>query len=221
MAIQEPARILIAILSKFMPKEEVYAHTKKYYSKNQFELLWSQLQQNFNCLEASSAGRVLDAVSVLLGFAKNERKSKHEATYLLEKNSTKPYSDLKPKIIIKKQETRNNDQKIFNNQYSIINSNMQYILDTTYLFEYIVKNINKDKKRLAATAQLYIAEGLHEIIYLKTKNYKLKTILSGGISNNKIISDYFESKKLLQNKKSRIARGDAGLSVGQIIHYLI
>lgn len=204
LAIKEPARVLISILSKFLSKEEVFEQVKKYYSTNQFEILWNQLQQNFNCLETSSVGRILDAVSVLLGFAKNERKEKHGATYLLEKNSTKPYLDLRPKI------KKINDLPV-----------ASYQLLVTPLFEYLIKNINRDKKRLAATTQLYIAEGLHKIIYLETKNYKLKTILSGGISNNKIISKYFESKNLLQNKKSRIARGDAGLSVGQINYILL
>ena len=127
LAIKEPARMLIAILAKIpnskfqipnkfqianskSQKDFVYGFIRKHYSRNEFELLYNQLDQNFNCVETSSAGRILDAVSVLLGFAKNERKSKHEATFLLEKNSTEPYSDIKPKIEIvppKKQETRN------------------------------------------------------------------------------------------------------------------
>ena len=69
------------------------------YTKNQFELIYNQLIQNFNCLETSSTGRILDAVSLLLGFCKNERKYKHESIDFLEKNSTIPYLDLKPKIV--------------------------------------------------------------------------------------------------------------------------
>ena len=231
LAIREPARILISILDKFSifnfkfsnndkiykfknKKDFIFHFVKKYYSRNQFELLYNQLEQNFNCIETSSTGRILDAVSLLLGFCKNERKSKHQATYLLEINSSAPYTDLKPKI-------------------NIIKNNS--ILNTTFLFEYLIKNINKDKKRLAATAQLYIAQGLHEIIKKHSlvipaeagiqKSSKLPPIiLSGGISNNKIISQYFSK----QNKKAGISisetpaipRGDAGLSFGQIVYYL-
>ena len=157
MAIREPARMLISILGKFLPKEEVFLQIKKYYSQDEFELLWNQCRQNFNCLETSSTGRVLDAVSILLGFVGNKRGYKHEAIDLLEKNSTKPYADLKPKIGTSK---------------SAIGHRSSVILNTTYLFEYLIKNINKDKRRLAATAQLYIAEGLCEIIQnLEPKTY--------------------------------------------------
>jgi hydrogenase maturation protein HypF len=223
LAIQEPARILLSVLSQFLDKKLVYKFTKKYYSKNEFELLYNQLQMNFNCMETSSAGRVLDAVSILLGFASNKRNYKHEPIDLLEKNSTKPYADLKPKIIHDKKEKL-------------------YILKTTPLFEYSIKNINKNKKRLAATAQLYIAEGLYKIIQQchpeidsgsnlnsaspQSVRFRIKSgmtdqtiFLAGGIANNKIISTYFESKGAYKNKTVPV--GDAGLSFGQIIYYLL
>ena len=190
LAIREPARMLISILSKFLTKKEVFNFVKKYYTRNEFEVLYNQLQQNFNCLETSSTGRILDAVSVLLGFCGNERKYKHEPIDLLEKNSTKPYL-LKP----------------------IIKNN---ILLTTPLFEYLIKNISKDKKCLAATAQLYIAEGLYKIIKGNIQN----TFLSGGLAENHIIKNYFISQGLIENKKYDVPRGDAGLSFGQMFYFL-
>ncbi len=218
LAIKEPARMLIGILSKFLSKKEIYNFVKKYYTRNKFELLYNQLQQNFNCIETSSTGRILDAVSLLLGFCKNERKYKHEPVDLLEANSAKPYNDLKPKII---------------EIYSKEERSMKYELSTTFLFEYLIKNLHKDKKRLAATAQLYIAQGLYRII-LKSKFLNLESpiFLSGGLANNKIISQYFESKNFSTNKKtcpaklsqsdfSGIPRGDAGISFGQVVYFLL
>lgn len=246
LAIQEPARMLISILTKISKKSHpssiinqkkfVYNFVKKYYTQNEFELLYNQLAQNFNCVETSSTGRVLDAVSLLLGFCNNKRKYKHEPIDLLEKNSTIPYKNLKPKII--KTTTTN------------------YELQTTILFKYLINNLHRDKSRLAATAQLYIAQGLHEIIKKSSVNSQQPfdknqpsfichpclpagrlsfdsgspTIFaSGGITNNKIISQYFSSKNIYLNKKTRpviakqfyeIPRGDAGLSFGQLIHFL-
>jgi len=212
LAVKEPARMLISIMDKFsnnfqLPmfktkKDFIFHFVKKYYTRNQFELLYNQLQNNFNCIETSSTGRILDAVSVLLGFAKNKRSYKHEATDLLEKNSAKPYKDLKPKIT-------------FNFQLSTFN------LLATPLFEYLIKNLHKDKKRLAATAQIYIAEGLYKIIKKNNhnkKNFIHNIFVSGGISNNKIISSYLESKGVIANKK--IPRGDAGISFGQMYYAL-
>jgi hydrogenase maturation protein HypF len=226
LAMKEPARMLISILAKFSmdstsspqafnfqflnnsqnskfkiktKKQFIYQFVKKYYTKNQFELLYNQLQQNFNCQETSSAGRILDAVSILLEFCKNERNYKHEPIDLLEKNSTIPYSDLKPKIF---------DYKLQTTNYKLLN--------TTFLFEYLIKNLHRDKKRLAATAQLYIAQGLYQICQMS--NTKCQIFFSGGIANNKIISSYLKSKNTYLNKK--IPRSDAGLSFGQIIYFL-
>ena len=191
LAVKEPVRMLIAILNKFLIKKEIYKFVKKFYTRNQFELLYNQLQQNFNCQETSSAGRVLDAVSVLLGFSENQRNYKHESIDLLEKNSHKPYLGLKPKIT-------------------------NYELLTTPLFEYLIKNLHRDKKRLAAAAQLYIAQGLYKICQIS--NVASQIYFAGGIANNKIISSYLESKGVFVNKK--IPRGDAGISFGQIIYFL-
>lgn len=193
----------MGVSSKDDTKRKNYIHrfVKKYYTKNEFELIYAQLQQKFNCLETSSTGRILDAVSLLLGFCENNRKYKHEPIALLESNSGKPYADLKPKIKL---------------------SWGKQILSTTFLFEYLVKNLHKDKKRLAATAQLYIAEGLYEIIKKNIPNTRYQipdTFIAGGIANNKLISEYLISRGAYANKK--IPRGDAGLSFGQIVYYLL
>lgn len=210
LAVREPARILIGVLSNMLSNKKIYPFVKKYYTKNQFELLHNQLQQNFNCLETSSTGRVLDAISLLLGFCENKRKYKHEPIDLLEKNSTLPYSDLKPKIIFDSKEKK-------------------YILSSSHLFKYLLKNIKKNESlpadeagRLASTAQLYIAKGLYGIInkIQGARNKKQNGIfISGGIANNKIISEYLISKGAYASKI--IPRGDAGLSFGQIIYYLL
>ena len=121
LAIREPARMLISILSKFLSKKEIYKilqnvssqhgrrmviHRKEFYTKSEFDILYSQLLQNFNCQETSSTGRVLDAVSILLGFCGNKRNYKHEPIDLLERNSTRPYADLHPKLQITNYKTQ-------------------------------------------------------------------------------------------------------------------
>ena len=204
LAIREPARMLISILAKFLDKEGVYKFVKRYYTRNQFELLYSQMKQGFNCQETSSTGRVLDAVSVLLGFSGNERKYKHAPIALLEKNSGKPYAGPKPEIT----RTEKGGE----------NPGIEYCLLTTPLFEYLVKNLNKDKRRLAAAAQLYPARGLHEIVRSAADGKNPAVFFSGGMANNKIMADYFASEGAFMNEK--IPRGDAGLSFGQIICHL-
>lgn len=190
LAVKEPARMLVSILIRFLDKHDAYQFVKKYYNKNQFEALINQKQQMFNCEESSSTGRVLDAASLLLGFCKNTRGYKHEPVDLLESNSTLPYNDLEIKI-------------------------SDSCLSTTHLFKYLVENINKDKSRLAATAQLYLSKGLYEIASKKANN---NIYFSGGMANNKIMSNYLDSKGVKTNKM--VPRGDAGISLGQISYYL-
>ncbi|MDZ4385387.1 MAG: hypothetical protein U0944_03125, partial [Candidatus Moranbacteria bacterium] len=225
LAVREPARMLIAILAKFLSKEEIYAHIKKYYSAQEFEILYNQSQQNFNCIETSSTGRILDAVSLLLGFCGNGRNYKHEPVYLLEKNSTKPFADLHPKLQITNYKSQTNSKLEIQNL-------KHYVLPTTPLFEYLIENLHKDSSRLAATAQLYIAEGLYKLICHSglepESNRKVSTpsslfqenviFLAGGIANNKIIYEYLLSTGAGASRA--IPRGDAGLSFGQIVFYL-
>ncbi|MBU3924708.1 hypothetical protein KJ854_02115 [Patescibacteria group bacterium] len=219
LAVREPARMQIAILAKItnypvkysarrnltgqanlkIQKDFIYQFVKRFYSRNEFEVLYNQMEQNFNCQKTTSTGRVLDAVSVLLGFAGNERSFKHEAVKLLEANSTVPYNDLNLRF------------KIYD---------LRIILNTAHLFKYLIKNIHKDKRRLAATAQLYIAKGLYEITRLQPTTYNLQPIFAaGGLSNNKIISGYLEKRGVYVSKK--IPRGDEGVAVGQIVYYLL
>ncbi len=193
-AIREPGRMLIAILSNFLEKEAVYGYVKKYYTKNDFAVLYSQWQQKFNCPETSSTARVLDAAAVLLGFSPNERRKKHGPSEMLEKNSNKPYP-LQPQIMYDEQEK-------------------MFILLTTPLFEFLIKNIHKDKKRLAATAQNYLAQGLGEIAGRKQAVY-----FAGGLADNKILSAVLKKSGAYTNKK--IPRGDVGISFGQIIYFLL
>ncbi|MEI8343514.1 MAG: hypothetical protein WCF93_01025 [Candidatus Moraniibacteriota bacterium] len=284
MAIREPARFIIAIINKCQmsnvkfpiksqfsnvknKKQLAYEIVKKYYAHNEFEVLWNQLEQNFNCLETSSTARVLDAVSVLLGFSNNERLSKHGPIALLEKNSTNPYNNLNPKIerylptgqAGKTQETKTKQ----NSNFKIQTPSEMLFLNTTYLFEYLIKNLHRDKARLAATAQKYIAEGMMKIVKLSNQssaslastrslcesrrvisNQEMKkasnqsSVISnqemevadhplpvtaffaaGGMMNNKIISEILTKQGFYLNQK--IPRGDAGLSFGQIMFYLL
>ncbi len=253
LAVKEPARMLIAILAKItnyklqitnktqntnfkqlqnskIKKDFIYKFVKKFYTRNELELLYNQLLQDFNCQKTTSTGRILDAVSVLLGFSGNERGYKHEAVKKLEENSTIPYS-LEPKISFSVIASPENSGR-GNPANSAINMGLlrrfaprndkKWVLDTTYLFEYLIKNIHKDNKRLAATAQLYIAKGLCEIINkIRDTKYEIPYTIfaAGGMTNNKIISEYLEKQGVYLAKK--IPRGDEGIAIGQIVYYFL
>jgi hydrogenase maturation protein HypF len=129
LAIEEPARMILSILNKFLNQDELYKIMSKFYDEKTFKLLYKQLNKNFNCQETSSCARILDACCALL-FDHNKRDFKHQAVKILEQNSDIPYNNIKPSVVesrIKNQESRT------------------YELQTTPLFKYLITNLDQDK----------------------------------------------------------------------------
>ncbi len=153
------------------------------------------------CLESGAHRTAADRSNLWKALLKDRRSDREELKKKLEENSAKPYKDI---------------------ELRIMNHESRKILDTTFLFKYLIKNIKRDKKRLAATAQLYIARGLYGIIH-KNIQYPLSNIhpifAAGGMTNNKIISEYLKKQGVYLSKK--IPRGDEGIAVGQVVYYLL
>ncbi|MBN1157112.1 carbamoyltransferase HypF, partial [Candidatus Woesearchaeota archaeon] len=175
-----PKKMLFGILSGFMDEKELLR--MEIFDEKQTNLHLNQLKQNFNIPVTTSAGRILDAVSALLGFC-DYRSYDGRPAMVLEGRATLPY-DFEPLI-------KNN------------------VLMTTPLIEFILSNIDKDKGRLAATAQQYLAEGLFNIA--KTRNKAI--VLSGGVAYNRMISGFMLEREVLVNKY--IPSGDGGICLGQ------
>lgn len=192
-AVKNPSKMLMGILMKFLDESEVkkIMLKLKYYSNNEIDLLSKQYNEKFNCIETTSTGRVLDAASALLGIC-DKRTYDGEPAMMLEAFSSEPY-DLKP--VIEKKDRR--------------------ILKTTPVFEYLIENIDKDKKRLAATVQRYIAEGLYEI----ADKYRKPIVFSGGCAYNRIMTGYLVGKGVYVNEK--VPAGDGGVSFGQVGYVLM
>jgi len=182
-ATQYPEKMLVSILSNFMNESELAKHVS--FSTQDISLLLQQKDKKFNSPISTSTGRILDAASVFLGFCK-EREYPGSPAIILEQNSTTPY-DLKPKI--KKQDRQ--------------------ILLTTPIFEYLVQNYDKDKGRLGATVQQYLAEGFYQL----AKSDK-PIVFSGGCAYNTIMTTYLLEQNVLINEK--VPCGDGGISFGQL-----
>ncbi len=186
-AAKYPAKMLFSILSKFLPPEECSKHMRNYFTQKELAIMRKQLNEQFNCPLTSSCGRILDAAAFMLGLC-NERTYEGRPAMLLEAHSSIPY-DMEP----------------------VIENN---VLLTTPLFRYLIENKEKDRKRLAATAQLYLAKGLHEI----ASEQKKPIVFSGGCAYNTIMSSYMIDKGVYLNKQ--VPSGDGGISFGQIAYYL-
>jgi len=173
-----PKKMLFGILSKFMVRKGL----SNFFGIDEIDIYLKQLESGFNVFQTTSTGRVLDAVSALLGVCE-KRTYEGQPAIELEKFAGEDFFEIDPVV-------------------------EKGVLNTTKLFEFLVGNLDKDKRKLAATAQMYLAEGLYKI----ADNGK-PIVFSGGVAYNKIISGYLKKKGVLLHKK--VSPGDSGLAYGQ------
>ena len=216
---KEPIRFLVGILEKFMDLEKIPDLLRSnplnppfqgdLFRDKSIKVFYQQAQQNFNCIETSSCGRVLDAAAILLGFGDKN----HYEGYLAEmleagvqkgdhKNPLNPpyQGDLLFDPVIEKQGD-------------------QYILMTTPLFEFLVKNLDiNPREKLAYLVLKYLALGLYEIYEKSSGEKKMDLVFSGGCVYSSVMSKILISKGVKLNKN--VPAGDGGISVGQIGYFL-
>ena len=182
-----PKKMLFGILSKLLDENELIK--LGLFDGQESRLYLKVLENNFNVPITTSSGRILDAVSALLGFC-DRRTYDGRPAMILESVATKPY-DFEPVIS---------------------NKNGKSVLMTTSLFEFLLNSINKDKGRLAATAQMYLAKGFFEIAKQKAGN-EAPIVLSGGVAYNRMISEFMMKNDVIVNKD--VPCGDGGICYGQ------
>lgn len=188
-AAQHPEKMLVSILFNFLKESEVKTYVS--FTKEELSLLFQQKQQKFNSPITTSTGRILDAVSAFLGFCK-AREYPGSPAIILEQNSTQPYN-LEPKFGSK---------------------NGRKTLLTTPIFEFLVENKDKEKPRLAATVQQYLAEGFYQLAKGSKPIGDKPIVFSGGCANNKIMAGYLTNQGALINQE--VPCGDGGISFGQL-----
>ncbi|MEK9136950.1 MAG: Sua5/YciO/YrdC/YwlC family protein, partial [Bacteroidota bacterium] len=182
-AARYPHRMLYGILRKFLSEQEAATYIEKSFSTTEAHILEQQLQARLNAPLTTSTGRVLDAASALLGLC-SERTYDGRPAMTLEAHSGEPYA-CAPVIT-------------------------DGVLMTTPLFEFLIKHMHKDRTRLAATVQHYIAEGLYTIAVNEHK----PIVWAGGCAYNRIMTTLMTERGVLINKE--IPPGDGGISAGQI-----
>ncbi|MFO7677593.1 MAG: carbamoyltransferase HypF, partial [Thermoplasmatota archaeon] len=182
-----PKKMLFGILSQILDDQKLIK--MGLFKDSESKLYLKMLSSQFNVAQTSSMGRVLDAVSALLGLCV-KRTYEGRPAMLLESIATKPY-ELEPEF------STNNNKRV---------------LLTTPLFEYLLSNKKKDHGRLAATAQTYLAKGIYDIAKRQAGESK-PIVVSGGVAYNKMISGYLIKNNVLMHKQ--IPCGDGCISYGQ------
>jgi len=198
LATLNPLRMVAGILYGKVDGFEDFLYsnlTRFRYGHKEIESIIGNLQSD-SYPKTTSTGRILDAISSLLGIC-YERSYEGEPAISLESSSINGKD-----IFI--------DPKISGN-----------ILDTTYLLKFIYENRDRLSPRdLGYSAHAYLANGLAEIAAENALSTGIKVVgFSGGVAHNKIftkiLKEEIEKRGIRFLLHQKIPPGDGGISVGQ------
>jgi hydrogenase maturation protein HypF len=203
-----PLRMVLGILyNKVDHLEDFIYNNLQYFPKGvkEVKILFDEIIMNnnnnnnkkFKTTMTTSTGRILDAVSSLLGIC-------YERTY-----------EGEPALKLESAALNGHDVLYLS---PIISHN---ILDTTVLLQNIYENRKRfSKKDLAYSAHMYLANGLAELAIDKVLASGIKKIgFSGGVAYNSIItktlSEIISKTGIEFLTHNTIPPGDSGISIGQ------
>lgn len=208
MAIIEPKRIAFALLYKtfglsFIRRREL--SVLRNFKENEIEILINMLEKNINCPKTTSAGRIFDGISSILGIRHKinyEGQAAMELEFSIrEKEDEKPYN-----FSIKKQGDENGGSS--------------YIIGWEEMIISIVEDIMKKKPVGIISFKFHLT--MCEIIKEIAKASKEKIVLlSGGCFQNLFLLE--KTKEILEKDgflvyfNQRIPPNDGGVAFGQVV----
>ncbi len=206
LATRYPARMVAGILSKKYPQEElrdvlIKNVIKGFRNSKEVDIVLKQLERRFNTPETTSTGRVLDAVSALLGIC-YERTYEGEPAIKLESFASEGKASVEIPLEIRRR-------------------NGRYELDTTSLLDAVLHAREKHKPEdIAASAQKALAEGLAAMAAKVAGKEGVATVgVSGGVAYNDAMVRHMRRTVVKNGLKfttqSAVPCGDGGISMGQ------
>jgi len=201
LATRHPLRMAAGVLYKKVNVEGWLLQNKEYFphGESEIQIVLHQLEKGQNVIDTTSCGRVLDAVSAVLGIC-FERTYEGEPAMKLESAAIKGKDALKLQPIIKSS-----------------------TLDTTEMLLEVFENRQKRSKAdLAYSAHAYLVRGLAALAIEKALENNIKTVgFSGGAACNEIMA--LTMRKIVEAAGLRflvhkaVPPGDGGLSFGQAV----
>lgn len=196
-----PLRMAAGILHDHVDLEDWLLRNKQHFphGEKEVKIILQQLEKEENAIRTTSCGRVLDAVSAVLGIC-HERTYEGEPSVKLESIATKGKDVLKLKPIIRGD-----------------------ALDTTQMLLDIFENKDKHSKAdLAYSAHAYLAKGLAALAIEKASENHIKIVgFSGGVAANEILAltmgEIVKASGLRFLVHRDVPPGDGGLSFGQAV----
>ena len=207
MAAVYPVRMVVGVLANVYEEERLRRIVRRFCydglvkGERELDLIIQQLEKGFNVSLTTSTGRILDAISVLLGIS-YERTYEGEGAIRLEgvaSHGTPGKIDLP--VEVDKKEGR-------------------YIFDTTSLLEGVVEALEDRHSRedIAASTQEALGKGLAEMANLCAGEFDPDVVgCSGGVMYNRNIVSVIEANldyELLRHV--HLPPGDGCISLGQV-----
>ncbi|MDK2915288.1 MAG: hydrogenase maturation protein HypF, partial [Thermococcaceae archaeon] len=201
-----PLRALMGILSKVYSIDELEgiitrccpkAVESLKYGKVEFNVVLNQLAKGINTAYASSTGRVLDAIAVLLNVA-YRRHYEGEPAMKLESFAFKGKNDLKFEVPVEGE-----------------------LIRVEELFQSILGAIDRvSPADIAYSAHLALARAFAHTAVERAREFGVKNVaLSGGVAYNELITKTIrkvvEANGLNFHVTTEVPRGDNGINVGQ------
>jgi len=197
-----PSRMALGILSKAMGNEELACLDIPMRSEEK-RVVIEQLKKGINVAYTTSTGRVLDAVSALLGVC-THRSYEGEPAMRLESAAVggSCVFDPSPKIRVE-------DGRV--------------VLDTTHILMRVYEASQRHSVRdVAFSAEEALARGVGELAVLAAQHSGLDTVgLTGGVAYNVHITSTI--RRLVENEglkfitHERVPSGDGAISLGQAV----
>jgi hydrogenase maturation protein HypF len=206
-AIQEPWRIAFGILYKIYGKN-IFRMKLEFFKnrpKEELVLICQMVDTNFNTPQASSAGRLFDAVCALLNI-KTIVLKEAEAAVALEKTALSFKGNVAPY------------------SFDVKNENGIFLIDYTPCFKEIVKDVKAKKgtSEIAFRFHKTLASAIARTCKMLKKKYGVRDVfLSGGVFMNDLLRQevtlIFKEQGLKSFFASRpVMTTDSGISLGQI-----
>lgn len=203
-ATEYPVRMLMAILSKFMPLDEVREFVVNRglqkglpYGIDEVDAVLSLLEKDNKPL-TSSLGRVLDSASALLG-ACYKRTYEGEPAIKLEAISSraKPVDLIEPRV-----------------------SKSKPIVQTHRIFEELLEKLDRPREQLAYSVQRALGLSIGELAVMASKGRAVyRVLVSGGAAVNTVIFEAIQERVGEEGLKAYVntvvPAGDGGVSLGQ------
>lgn len=204
LAARYPARVVAGVLYNKYGKDELSGILAPYFKEMELNILLRQIDTGFNSPLTSSTGRVLDAVSALLGVC-TERTYEGEPAMKLEAFAMKGKVRLDIPVLVKKEDRR-------------------YVLDTTAIIDavYLAKEDGLPLHDIAASAQDAVAVGLCGMAIKVATDFGIDIIgFSGGVAYNDAIITKVRDIATVAGFEfithTKVPCGDGGISLGQAI----